>query len=217
MEEKNADIIIILSIVVAFGLAVSLTTDSLGIFVIGIPASVILYRLWSRSQSHYESKTVESLPGQQLKARRRYTSSCALVLLEMLTLNLGAAFAQDNASRIFRCTAKDAVGVQNNGTLDKSDPGVKISRRHFDQMVISVPKGRVTYPDTGVWEERVVERTSVADDYVLVPSLYFRRYHTAANATTDFIRLRTATGEPHVTFTAFRMSYLVTGTCDIVP
>ena len=177
---------------------------------------MILYRLWSRRESH-ESKTVGSLRAQHVRARHRYTSSCALVLLEMLMLNLEAALAQDNASRIFRCTVKDAVAVQNNGTLDKSDPGAKISRRHFDQMVISVPKGRVTYPDSGVWEERVVERTSVADDYVLVPSLHFRRYHTAANATTDFIRLRTATGEPHVTFTAFRMSYLVTGTCDIVP
>ena len=85
MKEKNDDIIIILSIVVAFGLV---TTDGLGIFVIGIPASVILCRLWSRCKSHYESKTVESLCARHVKARHRYTSSCALVLLEILTLNL---------------------------------------------------------------------------------------------------------------------------------
>src|SRR3974390_2331497 len=103
MEEKNDDIIIILSIVVAFGLAVLLTTDSLGIFVIGIPASVILCRLWSRSESH-KSKAVEWLRVQHLKARHRFTSSCALVLLEMLTLNSGVASAQDSTSRTFRCT-----------------------------------------------------------------------------------------------------------------
>jgi hypothetical protein len=65
-------------------------------------------------------------------------------------------------------------------------------------------------------EERIVQRTSVTDDYVLISSLYFRRNKTAANATTDFILLHTATGKPQATFTAFQLSYLVTGTCEIL-
>jgi len=134
----------------------------------------------------------------------------------MLTLNLGAAFGRD-ATKTYRCTAKDAVAVEPDGTLNKEDPGAKIGREHFDQMVISVPSGNITYPSSDIREERIVQRTSVADDYVLISSLYFRRNKGAANAITDFIFLRTATGKPQATFSAFQLSYLVTGTCDIVP
>lgn len=140
----------------------------------------------------------------------------ALVLFAMLTLNLGVAFGRDDPGKTYRCTAKDAVGIQDNGTLDKSDPGAEIRRQHFDQMAISVPSGHITYPDSHMREDRVVQRTSVADDYVLVPSAYFRRKKTAANATTDFILLRTAAGKPQAIFTAFQLSYLVTGTCEIL-
>jgi len=140
----------------------------------------------------------------------------ALVLFAMLTLNFGAAFGRNDVNKTYRCTAKDAVGIQDNGTLDKSDPGAGIGRKHFDRMIISVPSGHITYPDSLMQEDRVVQMTSVTDDYVLISSLYFRRNKTAANATTDFIRLRTATGKPQATFTAFQLSYLVTGTCEIL-
>ena len=139
-----------------------------------------------------------------------------LVIFATLTLNLEDAFGQDNASRTYQCAAKDAVAVEDNGTLDKSDPGAEVRRQHFDRMVISVPSGHITYPSTDIREDRIVQMTGVAEDYVLISSLYFRRNKTAANATTDFIRLRTAIGQPQATFTAFQLSYLVTGTCDIV-
>ena len=110
----------------------------------------------------------------------------------------------------------DAVVVEDNGTLDKDDPRAEIGRKHFDRMVIDIASGDISYPGSGILENRVVQRTSVAGDYVLISSLYFRRNKTAANATTDFILLRTATGKPQATFTAFQLSHLVTGTCDIV-
>jgi hypothetical protein len=62
----------------------------------------------------------------------------ALVLFAMLTLNFGAAFGKDNASKTYRCAAKDAVGIEENGTLDKSDPGAEISRQHFDRRNVPV-------------------------------------------------------------------------------
>jgi hypothetical protein len=134
----------------------------------------------------------------------------------MLTLNFGVAFGRNDPGMTYRCTAKDAVGIQDNGTLNKSDPGAGIRRQHFDRMIISVPSGHITYPESTTREERVVQRTSVADDYVLVPSVYFRRKKTAANATTDFVLLHTATGKPQATFIAFQLTYLVTGTCEIL-
>ncbi len=41
----------------------------------------------------------------------------ALVLLATLTLNLTAALGQNDAGKIYRCAAKDAVSLQDNGAL----------------------------------------------------------------------------------------------------
>jgi len=136
----------------------------------------------------------------------------ALVLFVMLT---GAAFGQDNASKTYQCSAKDAVSVEDNGTLNK-DANAEASRKRFDRMIITVPSGRITY-GSHVLETRVAQRSNYSDDYVLISGFYFQRNRTAANATTDFIRLHTAADKPQATFVAFQLSYLVTGTCDIVP
>jgi hypothetical protein len=50
----------------------------------------------------------------------------------------------------------------------------------------------------------------------LILNYIFRSNNGAANATTDFILLRAATGKPQATFIAFQLSYLVTGTCEIL-
>jgi hypothetical protein len=137
----------------------------------------------------------------------------ALVLFAMLTLNLEAAFGRDTT---YRCTVKDAVGVQADGTLNKDDPRAKAAREHFDRMALDVPGGDITYPTEGRRENRVVQRTSVRGDYVLVSDFYFGRNKTAANATTDFIRLHIPADNLQAIFAAFQLSSLVTGTCDIV-
>ena len=139
-----------------------------------------------------------------------------LVLFATLMLNLGEAFGQDNASRTYQCAAKDAAAVEDNGTLNKDAPRAEADRKHFDRMVISVPSGHITYPSERRPEERIVQRTSVTDDYVLVSNIYFQRNRTAANATTDFIRLHAPAGK-QATFMAFQLSSLVTGTCDVLP
>lgn len=137
----------------------------------------------------------------------------ALVLFAVLTLNLGVAFARDNTSKTYRCTAKDSVSVQGDGTLTKVIG--EIHRKYFDGIVVDISTGDVTYPSTGIRENRVVQKTGVDDnDYVLVPSFSFRRKKTAANAVTDFIRLDAR--KPQATFMAFSLSDLVTGTCAIV-
>jgi len=136
----------------------------------------------------------------------------AFVLLAMLTLNLEVAFGRDDTSKTYRCTAKDSVSVQDNGTLTK---GIgEVHRKYFDGIVIDILTGDVTYPSTGIRENRVVQMTGAdANDYVLIPSSTFRRKKTAANAVTDFIRLDAS--KPQATFMAFSLSDLVTGTCEI--
>jgi hypothetical protein len=141
---------------------------------------------------------------------------CAFVFCALPTSHVGAAFGRD-ASATYRCTAKDAVGIEENGRLDKSDPGADIRRQHFDGVTITVPHGDITYPSDGVQENRVVQKAGVSGDYVLLPSFTFRRNKTGANATTDFIRLHVGTGQPQAHFVAFSLTYLVTGTCEVVP
>jgi len=66
----------------------------------------------------------------------------ALVLFATLTLNLGEAFGQDNTGRTYQCAAKDAVAVEDNGSLNKDAPRADAARKHFDQMIISVLQTR---------------------------------------------------------------------------
>jgi hypothetical protein len=110
-----------------------------------------------------------------------------------------------------------ASGVEDDGTLNKHFGELRL--KHYDKIVIDIGTGHVTYPSTGIREERVVQNTGVFEnEYVLVPSFSFRRKKTAANAATDFIRLRAGTKtQPQAIFIAFSLNYLVSGTCAIVP
>ena len=135
------------------------------------------------------------------------------VLFAILILNFGMAFGRDDSSKTYRCTAKDSVSVQNDGTLTKGFG--EIHRKYFEGIVIDILTGDITYPSTGIRENRVVQKTGTdANDFVLIPSSTFRRKKTAANAVTDFIRLDAS--KPQATFMAFSLSDLVTGTCAIV-
>jgi hypothetical protein len=87
-------------------------------------------------------------------------------------------------------------------------------------MVINVLNGEVAYPSGGQREKRAVQVADVvgetdARDYVLIPDTAFLRKKAVAKASTDFIRLRVQAREPQVTFAAFSLSQLVTGTCEL--
>jgi hypothetical protein len=140
---------------------------------------------------------------------------CVLTAVAVLTSHSEAAFGR-NGEKVYRCTAKDSVGIEDNGTLAKNDPGAEIHGKHFDEMTVDVVSGDISYPGEGVLEKRVVQRAGASGDYVLLPSFTFRRNKTAANATTDFIGRHIGTGKPQATFRAYSLSYLVTGTCEIV-
>ncbi|HEY6861110.1 MAG TPA: hypothetical protein VI358_15160 [Pseudolabrys sp.] len=140
----------------------------------------------------------------------------SVVLFSILT---SAAFGRDDAGKTYRCTAKDAVSLEDNGALDKN-PLADARRKYFDGMVIDLIGGDVTYPSGGQREKRAVQVADVvaeadAKDYVLIPETALRRKKAVAKASTDFIRLRVQTREPQVTFAAFSLSQLVTGTCEL--
>ncbi len=149
---------------------------------------------------------------------RQFISIARMAVLFAI-LTSGPAFTRDAASKTYRCTAKDAVSLEDNGTLDKNPIGYA-RRKYFDGMVINIVNGEVAYPSGGQREKRDVQVTDVvgetdARDYVLIPDTVFQRKKAVAKALADFIRLRVQTSR-EVTFTAFSLSQLVTGTCEIV-
>lgn len=142
-----------------------------------------------------------------------------LFLLAMLTLDLGVALAQNNNSTAYRCTAKDAVTIRDDGTFDK-DPIAEARRKYYDKIVINPLTGAITHPNDGSRENWRAIQEAGTNDYVLIPEkisgVSLRAQKDVATAVTDFIRVRAGTNEPQVTFIAFSLSNLVTGTCEIV-
>ena len=133
------------------------------------------------------------------------------ILSAAITLNTAAARGQTRTDRTYHCTAKDAISLQGNGTIGKNDPAADARRKHFESMTVDVLSGAISYGGAGIRERRVVQELD-ADDHILIPRTSFiQRKKSAAIAATDFIRVRSS---PQVTFVAFSLAAVVTGTCE---
>jgi hypothetical protein len=150
---------------------------------------------------------------------RHFLLRVCLLLFAMLTLDLGVALGQNDDSTAYRCTAKDAVTIRDDGTFDK-DPIAEARRMYYDKIVINPLTGTITHPNDGSRENWRAIQEAGTNDYVLIPEkipdVSLRAQKDAATAVTDFIRVRAGTNEPQVTFIAFSLSNLVAGTCEIV-
>lgn len=136
------------------------------------------------------------------------------ILSAAITLNAAAALGQTRTDKTYRCTAKDAISLQGNGTMGKNDPAADARRKHFDSMTIDVLSGAISYGSAGIRERRAVQELD-EDDHVLIPRTSFiQRKKSAAIAATDFIRVRSSPRESQVTFVAFSLAAVVTGTCE---
>jgi len=136
------------------------------------------------------------------------------ILSAAMTLNTAAVSAQPRTDKIYRCTAKDAVSVQANGTIGRNDPAAEARRKHFDSMTVDVISGAISYGSAGIRERRVAQELD-DDDHILIPRTSFiQRKKSAAIATTDFIRVRSSPRDSQATFVAISLAAVVTGTCE---
>ena len=139
-----------------------------------------------------------------------------------------AAFGATDAGKTYRCTAKDAVSLQDDGTLGK-DMTTEESRKRLDGIIIDTLTGALTYPGgrREIWH--VVQKGNVNKDYVLLPPylpkaagyvllppFLFNPQEAAKTGATNFIRVRDWSSDPRVKFMVFELSILVTGTCEVV-
>ena len=142
------------------------------------------------------------------------TKRSVIIALAAMTLNSAVAFARDETGKTYRCITKDAVSVLQDGTLSKLIGEVAL--KPFDKIVIDVSSGHVSYPMLTTRDEWVVEKTGINDDdYVLYPKPVRRFGSNVAWAATHFIRLRAGDGHPR--FVLVVLSYLVSGTCELLP
>jgi hypothetical protein len=120
---------------------------------------------------------------------------------------------QQTTSGTYRCAAKDAVTLQHNGVLGR-DGDSESQRKFWDGVIVDTRTGAMTLLDSGriIWS--IVQRGSDAYDHVLVPKTDSVGGRAEAKAATDFFRLRAWSSQ--VTFIAFNLSTLVSGTCEIV-
>jgi hypothetical protein len=104
---------------------------------------------------------------------------------------------------------------QHNGALGR-DGASELRRNFWDGVIIDTWTGAMTLLDGGriIWS--IVQRGNDEYDHVLVPKTDFVGARAQAKAATDFFRLRAWSSQSQVTFIAFNLSTLLSGTCEIV-
>ena len=148
----------------------------------------------------------------------RLMRSTVLIAAMMLSSNL--VFAQ-NAYKIYRCIAKDAITLQDDGSLGGREFSKKARSSYFRPFMIDTLTGAISYSDGTrvIW--RIIQKGNSENDHVLTdphPLIPENPERAAlAGAATDFIRLRDWPENPRVTFLAFSLSTFVSGTCEVVP
>jgi len=112
---------------------------------------------------------------------------------------------------------RDAISLQENGFLDR-DPVSASRRKYFQPIIIDTMTGAITASDgeRSVWH--IIQKGSTANDHVMTPQKYGPAdlNSFAANAATDFFRLRAWADRKQVTFIAFELSTLISGTCEVI-
>jgi hypothetical protein len=146
---------------------------------------------------------------------KRQPISMMLIVAALFSVASAASAPAKDASTTYRCHAKDAVSLLQDGMLSKLIG--QVAMKDSDKIVVDVASEHVTIPNTARRQEWVVETTSIdGHDYVLYPKSYRQLRHTAANVATNFIRIHATKNDPQPRYVVVVISYLVAGTCELL-
>ena len=138
-----------------------------------------------------------------------------IVSIALLILNHTLSFGQQ--ANTYRCSVKDAVTLQDNGSLGK-DWNTELERKYHDGFIIDTLTGAITWPEYGgrsIW--RKIQKGSAGNDYVFSPPLpTTNAKRGSVYAASDFILVRAWIDHLPVKFVVWRSGTLLTGTCEIV-
>src|SRR5205809_900631 len=105
------------------------------------------------------------------------------------------------AAGLYRCHAKDAVSLEDDGTLGR-DKATEFWRKMSENIIVDTATGAIRYGDNlQTWN--VVQKGGPASDFVAVPSL------NPAQAATDFLRLRAWKEMKTVLFVRYGLSMMI--------
>lgn len=110
------------------------------------------------------------------------------------------------AGELFRCTALDAVSLDQDGGLSRDEIAVS-KEKLWTNVIIDTSSGVIRH---GTWVRtwHVVQERSDVNDFVASPSPTIRAGFT------EFLRVRKWKAQPNVSFLVFELSWIVAGRCD---
>jgi hypothetical protein len=134
-----------------------------------------------------------------------------IMLLALLILNLTPAMSAD----LLHCTAKDAMALQQDGTLAK-DTGTKFWES--DIYIIDTATGAVRMGNQPPVQWIVAQKGNDSNDTILVPPRDPDEQSNfgvedLADAATDFIRIRQWKDSNAILFIRYGLDTIVSGTC----
>ena len=130
----------------------------------------------------------------------RTTIRSAVLLLMMTTPALAAG--------LYRCDAKDAVSLQDDGTLGR-DKVAESSRNKYEKIIVDTATGAMRVGDDTPQIWTILSKGGPDNDFVAAAM----PYHDPSQGVSESIRVRAWTGMETVLFVWHGLS-VVSGTCE---
>src|SRR5215207_2285619 len=131
---------------------------------------------------------------------RLWTGIAGLIALLALTdPTLGAG--------LYRCHAKDAVSLADDGTLGRNKV-TEYWRQVSEDVIVDTTTGAIRFGDADPQTWKIVQNGDFSNDFVAVPQF------TPAPAPSDTIRVRAWQDMKTVLFIRYGLLMMVTGTCE---
>lgn len=129
------------------------------------------------------------------------------VILAMVSAGLAVSSASATDA-LYRCSAKTVLTTKDDGTLGPYENSFWTD--YWTNVLVDTATGVLRYGTAKPEQMVIVQRGSGTDDFVATPR------NTPVSASMEVLRVRAWDGKPMVTFYAFSLSTVVTGTCTIV-
>ncbi len=132
------------------------------------------------------------------------------VLVAGLGFVTGLATGALAAADSLRCHSKEAIEVQDDGSL-RRDGMAEYHQKEYQNFIVDITTGAVRFagePSSIQWT--IVQEGTNENDTVLVP------YSSLAGAATDSMRIRQWKHDKPILFMVHRLTSLITGTCEPV-
>jgi hypothetical protein len=115
-----------------------------------------------------------------------------------------------HAADLLRCNAVDSVSATDQGTLTDTSGEAKFGMTMYEEFIIDLTTGAMRQPYGGTKSWVLMQQGDGGNDWVYSPT------QTSADTGLEFVRIRDWASQSVITFIAFSLSTLITGTCHPV-